>query len=230
MPRPLPHPPRPVVRRCARPHGPRPDRGRPDGRHHRPEHGGARGRTGRHAGPRRARHRLRPEHADGRDPRAGRRDLAAAGRRRDVGGAVEPALPPRHLRHARRAAADQGRLLHRGRRSRRRPVRRRDQRQGRGLHRCPTDGPTQPYCVALNNFWRSLSNLTLDVNGTGQDGCRASANFFATSQAASLRRVDIRGGNLSLMDYCTEGPQYASGGYLADSRAGTVINGSQQQC
>ncbi|HEY0641940.1 MAG TPA: hypothetical protein VGD39_00870, partial [Nocardioides sp.] len=32
-----------------------------------------------------------------------------------------------------------------------------------------------------------------------------------------------------LMDYCTAGPQYASGGYLADSRAGTVINGSQQQ-
>ncbi len=96
-------------------------------------------------------------------------------------------------------------------------------------NRCLTDGPTQPYCVALNNFWRSLSNLTIDVNGTGQDGCRASANFWATSQASSLRRVDIRGGNLSLMDYCTAGPQYASGGYLADSRAGTVINGSQQQ-
>jgi hypothetical protein len=96
-------------------------------------------------------------------------------------------------------------------------------------NRCLTDGPTQPYCVALNNFWRSLSNLTIDVNGTGQDGCRASANFWATSQAASLRRVDVRGGNLSLMDYCTEGPQYASGGYLADSRAGTIINGSQQQ-
>ena len=31
------------------------------------------------------------------------------------------------------------------------------------------------------------------------------------------------------MDYCTAGPQYASGGYLADSRAGNVINGSQQQ-
>ena len=96
-------------------------------------------------------------------------------------------------------------------------------------NRCLTDAPTQPYCVALNNFWRSMSNLTIDVNGTGQDGCRASANFWATSQAASLRRVDIRGGNLSLMDYCTEGPQYASGGYLANSRAGTVINGSQQQ-
>jgi hypothetical protein len=96
-------------------------------------------------------------------------------------------------------------------------------------NRCLTDGPTQPYCVALNNFWRSLSNLTIDVNGTGQDGCRASANFWATSQASSLRRVDIRGGNLSLMDYCTAGPQYASGGYLADSRASFVINGSQQQ-
>lgn len=96
-------------------------------------------------------------------------------------------------------------------------------------NRCLADGPTQPYCVALNNFWRSLSNLTIDVDGAGQDGCRASANFWATSQAASLRRVDVRGGTLSLMDYCTEGPQYASGGYLADSRAGDVVNGSQQQ-
>ena len=96
-------------------------------------------------------------------------------------------------------------------------------------NRCLTDGPTQPYCVALNNFWRSMSNLTIQVNGLGQDGCRASANFWAVSQASSLRRVDIRGGNLSLMDYCTEGPQFASGGYLANSRAGAVINGSQQQ-
>lgn len=96
-------------------------------------------------------------------------------------------------------------------------------------NRCLTDAPTQPYCVALNNFWRSLSNLTIQVDGTGQDGCRASANFWATSQAASLRRVDVRGGNLSLMDYCTAGPQFASGGYLGDSRAGTIINGSQQQ-
>ncbi|PKH37680.1 hypothetical protein SAMN05192575_101695 [Nocardioides alpinus] len=96
-------------------------------------------------------------------------------------------------------------------------------------NRCLTDGPTQPYCVALNNFWRSLSNLTIDVNGTGQDGCRATANFWATSQASSLRRVDIRNGTLSLMDYCSAAPQFASGGYLADSRAGEVVNGSQQQ-
>ena len=31
------------------------------------------------------------------------------------------------------------------------------------------------------------------------------------------------------MDYCTAGPQFASGGFIADSRTGTVINGSQQQ-
>jgi hypothetical protein len=82
-------------------------------------------------------------------------------------------------------------------------------------------------CIALNNFWRSVSNLTINV--TGLDGCRASANFWAASQASPMRRVDVRGGNLSLMDYCTAGPQYASGGFIADSRTGFVINGSQQQ-
>ena len=95
-------------------------------------------------------------------------------------------------------------------------------------NRCLGDGGTSN-CIALNNFWRTLSNLTIDVNGAGQDGCRQSANFWAVSQAVSMRRVDVTGGNLSLMDYCTAGPQFASGGFIADSRAGTVINGSQQQ-
>jgi hypothetical protein len=84
-------------------------------------------------------------------------------------------------------------------------------------------------CLALVNFWRTLGNLSIDVNTAGQDGCRASANFYAVSQAASIRRVNVTGATLSLMDYCTAGPQYASGGYLADSRTGTVLNGSQQQ-
>jgi hypothetical protein len=84
-------------------------------------------------------------------------------------------------------------------------------------------------CLALVNFWRTLSNLSIDVNSAGQDGCRASANFYAVSQAASIRRVNVSGATLSLMDYCTAGPQWASGGYLGDSRAGTVLNGSQQQ-
>ncbi|MEF2278534.1 glycosyl hydrolase family 28-related protein [Deinococcus sp. YIM 134068] len=95
-------------------------------------------------------------------------------------------------------------------------------------NRCLGDDGTSN-CIALVNFWRTVSNLTVDVNGAGQDGCRASANFWAVSQAVSLRRVQVEGGNLSLMDYCTAGPQYASGGFIADSRAGVVINGSQQQ-
>lgn len=95
-------------------------------------------------------------------------------------------------------------------------------------NRCLGDGGTSN-CIALNNFWRTLSNLTIQINAAGQDGCRASANFWAVSQAVSLRRVEVRGGNLSLMDYCTAGPQFASGGFMADSKAGVVINGSQQQ-
>jgi hypothetical protein len=82
-------------------------------------------------------------------------------------------------------------------------------------------------CIALVNFWRSLSNLTINV--TGLSGCRASGDFWAVSQAAPMRRVNITGGNLTLMDYCTAGPQYASGGFISDSQTGFVINGSQQQ-
>jgi hypothetical protein len=94
-------------------------------------------------------------------------------------------------------------------------------------NRCLENGGTSN-CLALVNFWRTVSNLKLHVNGTGQDGCRTSANFFAVSQAVSLRRLDIDG-NASFMDYCTAGPQYASGGFLADTKASTLTNGSQQQ-
>ena len=95
-------------------------------------------------------------------------------------------------------------------------------------NRCLEDGGTSN-CIALNNFWRTVSNLTVAVNGTGQDGCRQSANFWAVSQAVSMRRVNITGANLSLMDYCTAGPQYASGGFIADSTMPFIVNGSQQQ-
>lgn len=100
-------------------------------------------------------------------------------------------------------------------------------------NRCLSDDPANPNCIALVNFWRTLSNLTLDISGTGQDGCRATANFWAVSQASSVRRLDVVAGEgeptFSLMDYCTAGPQYASGGFIADSRFGAVVNGSQQQ-
>src|SRR5207244_5946170 len=86
---------------------------------------------------------------------------------------------------------------------------------------------TPSNCIALVNFWRSLSNLTINV--AGLSGCRASGDFWAVSQAAPMRRVNITGGNLTFMDYCTAGPQYASGGFMADSVAGAIVNGSQQQ-
>jgi hypothetical protein len=84
---------------------------------------------------------------------------------------------------------------------------------------------TPDNCIALVNFWRSLSNLTINV--AGLSGCR-SADFWAVSQAAPMRRVAVNGG-LTFMDYCTGGPQYASGGFVADSVAGSIVNGSQQQ-
>jgi hypothetical protein len=82
-------------------------------------------------------------------------------------------------------------------------------------------------CIALVNFWRSLSNLTINVT-TPNFGCY-SGEFWAVSQAAPMRRVHVNG-NVTLMDYCT-GPSFASGGFIADSQfdGGTVINGSQQQ-
>lgn len=93
----------------------------------------------------------------------------------------------------------------------------------------PPTVPNTSNCIALDNFWRSMSNLTINV--AGQSGCHYGTDFWAVSQAAPMRRVNITGGNLSLMAYCSAGPQYASGGFIADSTfsGGTVINGSQQQ-
>jgi hypothetical protein len=82
-------------------------------------------------------------------------------------------------------------------------------------------------CIALVNFWRSLSNLTINVNTPGF-GCH-SGEFWAVSQAAPMRRVRVNG-FATLMDYCS-GPSYASGGFMADVEfdGSTIVNGSQQQ-
>jgi hypothetical protein len=80
-------------------------------------------------------------------------------------------------------------------------------------------------CIALTNFWRSLSNLAIEVAGKG--GCQF-GEFWAASQAAPMRRVRVNG-HTTLMDYCSS-PAFASGGFIADSQfTSTVINGSQQQ-
>jgi hypothetical protein len=84
----------------------------------------------------------------------------------------------------------------------------------------------QNNCTALVNFWRSVSNLTIDVAGTS--GCFAGNDMWAVSQAAPMRRVAINGG-LTLMDFCDGSPDFASGGFIADSSfsGGTIVNGSQ---
>jgi hypothetical protein len=95
-------------------------------------------------------------------------------------------------------------------------------------------------CTALVNFWRSMSNLTINVTLPAQPpvytpappdapGCANTAEFWATSQAAPVRRVHVSG-FFSLMDYCSN-PSFSSGGFIADSvfSNSTVLNGSQQQ-
>ena len=94
------------------------------------------------------------------------------------------------------------------------------------FNQCDSSGS----CTALVNFWRSLSNLTINFP-TPQPGgpCAQSAEFWATSQASPVRRVAVNG-FFSLMDYCTS-PSFSSGGFIADSQfsGSTVLNGSQQQ-
>jgi hypothetical protein len=95
-------------------------------------------------------------------------------------------------------------------------------------------------CTALVNFWRSVSNLTINVTlpstpptyvpaPPDNAGCANTAEFWATSQASPVRRVHING-FLSLMDYCSN-PAFSSGGFIADSQitGKTPLNGSQQQ-
>jgi hypothetical protein len=93
-------------------------------------------------------------------------------------------------------------------------------------------------CTGLNNFWRSVSNLTLNIvlpkshpnyaPAPPEDpGCANSNDLYAISQAAPIRRVHVNG-QLFLFDYCNTG--FTSGGFIADSQfSKTVINGTQQQ-
>jgi hypothetical protein len=85
-------------------------------------------------------------------------------------------------------------------------------------------------CTALVNFWRSLSNLTINFPAPPPNApCPQTAEFWATSQASPVRRVDVNG-FVSLEDYCTS-PSFSSGGFIADSQfsGSTVLNGTQQQ-
>lgn len=80
---------------------------------------------------------------------------------------------------------------------------------------------------ALDTFWRSVSNLTIHAVQTA-DACHTGNEMWAVSQAAPMRRVDVKDFT-TFMPYC-ENPNFASGGFVADSRLeGGALNGSQQQ-
>jgi hypothetical protein len=96
-------------------------------------------------------------------------------------------------------------------------------------------------CNADDNFWRSLSNVTLNVDLPSKPpayappaldqfgaGCANSAEMWAASQAAPLRR-DIINGSVVFQDYCSNN-NYASGGFIADSTVSGDLNfyGNQQ--
>jgi hypothetical protein len=102
------------------------------------------------------------------------------------------------------------------------------------FNQCSGSGP----CDGLNNFWRSLSNLTLNVHlpaqpppyapDNGEDAnCKNSNDLFAVSQASPVRSVIVNGA-LILQDYCNRG--FVSGGFFAnDELNGFVGNFGQQQ-
>jgi hypothetical protein len=85
---------------------------------------------------------------------------------------------------------------------------------------------------SLTVFWRSVSNLTIKPAG-GNVSCFNNVEAWAASQAAPMRRVNVIG-NTTLMPYC-DNPNYASGGFIADSKFTRVVDGdgitsgSQQQ-
>jgi hypothetical protein len=96
-------------------------------------------------------------------------------------------------------------------------------------------------CNSDDNFWRSLSNLTLNVDlpssppayappaldpfGTG---CDNSAEMWSASQATPIRRAIING-SVVFQDYCAN-DNYASGGFIADSEVSGDLDfyGNQQ--
>jgi hypothetical protein len=107
------------------------------------------------------------------------------------------------------------------------------------LNNLCTAGTTD--CNADDNFWRSLSNLTLNVHipsttpayappvvDSSGAGCVNTNDFWAASQAAPIRRAIING-SVFFQDYCAT-HNFASGGFIADSQvSGTLFWLGNQQ-
>ena len=101
--------------------------------------------------------------------------------------------------------------------------------------------PGTSNCNSDDNFWRSLSNLTLNVDLPSSApayapptvdpfgaGCDNSAEMWSASQAAPIRRAIING-SVVFQDYCAN-MNFASGGFIADSSVSGDLNfyGNQQ--
>jgi hypothetical protein len=96
-------------------------------------------------------------------------------------------------------------------------------------------------CNSDDNFWRSLSNLTLNVDLPSTTptyappvvdaygaGCANSEESWSASQASPIRRAIING-SVVFQDYCAA-DDYASGGFIADSKISGDLDfyGNQQ--
>ena len=96
-------------------------------------------------------------------------------------------------------------------------------------------------CNSDVNFWRSLSNLTLNVDLPSSPpayappvvdafgpGCTNTAEMWSASQAAPIRRAIVNG-SVVFQDYCSNN-NFASGGFIADSTVSGKLNffGNQQ--
>jgi hypothetical protein len=96
-------------------------------------------------------------------------------------------------------------------------------------------------CNSDDNFWRSLSNLTLNVDLPKSPPayappvvdpftkfCTNTAEMWSASQAAPIRRAIVNG-SVVFQDYCASN-NFASGGFIADSKVSGKLNffGNQQ--
>jgi len=96
-------------------------------------------------------------------------------------------------------------------------------------------------CNSDDNFWRSLSNVDLNVDLPSSPpayappvldpygaGCANSAEIWSASQASPIRRAIVNG-NVVFQDYCASN-NFASGGFVADSKISGALDfyGNQQ--
>ena len=95
-------------------------------------------------------------------------------------------------------------------------------------------------CNSDDNFWRSLSDLTLNVAHPATPdfvppvvdafgaGCANTEEAWSASQAAPIRRAIING-SVVFQDYCANN-NFASGGFIADSQVSGALDffGNQQ--